>query len=143
MLMIKTTTRKFINIYILFFICDYFLDGFNITDDTFSVIAIVGLFTLGQVFIKPVLELVSFPFKTITLGFTEIIIDSLLIAILAFIFKDYLQITSNQLTQTFDNLMISSVVNLNTNIQLNFIINIIIVAVLLKIIHYITKAIVF
>ena len=140
MLLIKTTARKFVNIYILFLICSYFVDGFVITKDTYTFLSIVALLTLGQVFIKPILDLATFPFKIVTLGLTEILIDCLLLFIVMKIFSNSLVITTNDLGVTFSNIGIDL---FSLNISLNFILNLVFISILMKIVQYITKFIIF
>lgn len=140
MLLIKTTARKFVNIYLLFIFCNSFIDGFNISKDSYTLFSIVAILTLGQVFIKPILDIVTFPFKLVTLGLTEIIIDSLLLFIVTKIFSNSIIIGANDIGVSLNNLGLSFY---TPDLTLNFIFNLVLISILLKIVHYITKFIIF
>jgi len=64
------------------------ISGFTITEDFKQLIALAALFTLINVFLKPVLKLVLSPVIILTLGAGILLVNALLLWILDFLSKD-------------------------------------------------------
>lgn len=76
---IKNILRSIVSNALAIVVTSYIIDGFNV-DLTVQVIGI-GAVVLGlvNIFVKPILKIVSFPINIVTLGFFNWIINALLI----------------------------------------------------------------
>lgn len=68
------------------------VDGFSLSLETTALIQVVVLFTLLNIFIKPILKVVLSPFILITMGLGIIVINALLLYVLTWI-SDTVMIT--------------------------------------------------
>lgn len=77
--MIRSAVAKIIANIIALYVAIAVLSGFSITGGIFTVLVASVVLMLANVFIKPILKLLSLPFVLLTMGFFMVIINAVIL----------------------------------------------------------------
>ena len=111
---ISSLIFHFFSNFIAIIAATYFLKDFKISGDYKTLIIVVAIFTLINLFIKPILSLIFKPFIFITFGLASILINALMLYLLDFFSADVTILSTE--TLIFATLIIS-LINIIINLS--------------------------
>jgi putative membrane protein len=90
-------------------VAGYFVQGFEISNDLKSFLTVAAVFTVLNLFLRPVLKLILSPVLILTLGLGIILVNALVLYVLDFLL---VEISINGLLPLFYGTLIISVLNI-------------------------------
>ncbi len=136
--MVKKIIQNYLVTLVALWVATMFLTGFRINQDwqTYGLAALVLM--LAYFFVRPLLNLVSFPINIVTLGFFSYVINVLLLYLTVFVVRG-IALTDGKLT--FDKLGVLSITL--PDIELSKILTLIVASLIISFVNWLLHKLVF